>query len=199
LGKLEKIRETLSWYPGDIWLYMLACQWQKISQEEPFMARCGDVGDEMGSKLAASRQIIEIMKLCFLMEKEYCPYIKWLGTAFGNLKCAKKLSPLIIKVQSAQNWKAREKELSKTYEYIGGMHNKLGLIELIEAKVKKFYNRPYKVLESSRFVEALRVKIKSKKVKALPLVGSIDQFVDSSDIKGWPERAKALRSIYRSK
>jgi len=199
LGKLEKIRELLAWYPKDIWLYLLACQWQKISQEEPFMARCGDVGDELGSSLIANRMIIEVMKLCFLMEKEYIPYIKWLGTAFSKLNCSKKLTPMICKVQRAQNWNEREIQLSKIYKLIGKIYNELNLTKPIEVKIRNFYNRPYKVLDSSRFVEVLQNKIKSKKLKSLPLVGGVDQFVDSSDIKGWTERTKSLRSIYNCK
>ncbi len=46
---LSEIREKFSYYPHDIWLYILSCQWAKISQEEAFVGRCGDVGDELGS------------------------------------------------------------------------------------------------------------------------------------------------------
>jgi hypothetical protein len=52
------------------------------------MARCGDVGDELGSRLVAARLIEELMRLCFLMEKQYWPYAKWFGTAFSKLACA---------------------------------------------------------------------------------------------------------------
>ncbi len=199
LNQLEKIRKILAWYPHEIWLYLLACQWQKINQEEPFMARCGDVGDEPGSVLVSNRQIIEIMKLCFLMEKEYIPYFKWFGSGFATLSCSKKILPLINGIQSSQNWKEREKYFSKIYKIIGTMHNRLSLTDKIEVKINKFYNRPYKVLESSRYVDSLKIKIKSKKIRSLPLVGSIDQFVDSSDIKGWTKRTKSLRSIYKCK
>jgi hypothetical protein len=46
------------------------------------MARCGDVGDELGSRLVAARLIEE------LMQKQYWPYAKWFGTAFSKLACA---------------------------------------------------------------------------------------------------------------
>ena len=45
LEELNKIREKFSFYPNDVWLYMLSSQCTKISQEEAFFGRCGDVGD----------------------------------------------------------------------------------------------------------------------------------------------------------
>lgn len=37
LGHLVPARAALDWYPHDLWLYLLACQWQRISQEEAFV------------------------------------------------------------------------------------------------------------------------------------------------------------------
>ena len=76
LRKLEGIREKLKFYPHDVWLYLLAAQWSKISQEEAFVGRTGEIGDELGSRIVAARIVREIMKLAFLMEKQYAPYTK---------------------------------------------------------------------------------------------------------------------------
>ncbi|MGD8544713.1 MAG: DUF4037 domain-containing protein, partial [Candidatus Bathyarchaeota archaeon] len=59
---LKRIRQKFEYYPRDVWLYLLAAQWHEISQEEAFVGRCGDVGDELGSKLITSRIIERIMK-----------------------------------------------------------------------------------------------------------------------------------------
>src|SRR5205823_5998937 len=61
LGELTRARDILHWYPHGVWLYLLATQWRRIAQEEPFMARCGDVGDELGSRIEAARIAREIM------------------------------------------------------------------------------------------------------------------------------------------
>jgi hypothetical protein len=62
------------------------------------------------------------------------------------------------------------------------MHNQLGITEPLEAKVSPFYNRPFLVIQASRFVEALRSRIADPEVKALPeYLGSVDQFIDSTD------------------
>ena len=39
-GELTRTRARLAWYPRDVWLYLLACQWQRIGQEEAFPGRC---------------------------------------------------------------------------------------------------------------------------------------------------------------
>jgi hypothetical protein len=49
LGELAPARASLAWYPRDFWCYVLACQWQRLSQEEAFPGRCAEAGDELGS------------------------------------------------------------------------------------------------------------------------------------------------------
>ena len=122
---LNKIRKKFEYYPKDIWLYILAAQWTKISQEEAFLGRTGDVGDELGSRIVAARLVRELMRLCFLMEKRYAPYTKWFGTGFSELKCAKRLKPIFVRVLSSNSWKERESNMASAYGIVADMHNKL--------------------------------------------------------------------------
>ncbi len=118
---LSKIKQRFDYYPRDVWLYLLASQWNMISPEEAFVGRAGEVGDEVGSKLIAVRTVEKLMKLCFLMEKEYAPYSKWFGTAFRHLKCSKKILPIFKAVLQARSWKQNEVNLSRAYEEIAKM------------------------------------------------------------------------------
>src|SRR5207237_133961 len=95
LHELEPARHKLEWYPRDVWLYVLAAQWRRIGQEEAFVGRCAEVGDELGSRIVAARLAREIMHLCMLMERQYAPYSKWFGSAFARLTCAPVLTPLL--------------------------------------------------------------------------------------------------------
>ena len=112
LGQLEPIRAKLSYYPRDVWLYLLANQWRRIGQEEAFMGRCGQVGDDLGSRLVAARLVRDLMRLCFLIERQYAPYIKWFGTAFQLLDCSVALVPILTLALSSDTWQARERHLS---------------------------------------------------------------------------------------
>ncbi len=196
LDELKAIREKFAYYPEDIWRYLLAAQWARIGQEEAFVGRCGDVGDELGSQIIAARLVRDLMRLCFLMEKRYAPYPKWYGTAFSQLACANKLTPILESVLNVSNWREREHHLSRAYETIARMHNDLGITDPFEATVSQFYDRPYLVINGDRFVEAIRATIQDETVKRLPKhIGSVDQFSDSTDlICSW--RRKSLKALY---
>jgi hypothetical protein len=87
LGTLGSLRERLAYYPHDVWLYLLASQWTRIAQEEAFMGRCSEVGDELGSRLVAARLVRDLMRLCFLMERRYTPYTNSSGTLPSSTRC----------------------------------------------------------------------------------------------------------------
>lgn len=193
LEQLEPIRKKLDYYPRDVWLYLLAAQWQRIAQEEAIMGRCGQAGDDLGSRLLAARLVRDIMRLCFLMERQYEPYIKWLGTAFAQLECADELSPIFTCVLQADSWQGREKHMTQAYERVANMHNTLGITVSLSTQVSPFYDRPFRVLHANRFAEAIHAAITSDEVRALPdRLGSIDQFVDSTDALNLHHRFKAI-------
>ncbi len=183
LGELRKIRKKLKFYPRAVWLYMLAAQWTKISQEEAFVGRAGDVGDELGSRIVAARLVREIMRLAILMEKQYAPYSKWLGTAFSRLKSATRLTPVLHEVLLAKNWKTREKKLAQAYSIVARQHNALRISKPLPTKVTSYYSRPYLVIHADRFASSIKEAIKDPQLKrSTSNVGSIDQFIDSHDV-----------------
>jgi Domain of unknown function (DUF4037) len=73
-GELRAVRAALDWYPQDVWLWLLACQWRRLDQEEPFVGRTAEVGDEIGSRVIAARLVRDLVRLCFLLERRYAPY-----------------------------------------------------------------------------------------------------------------------------
>jgi hypothetical protein len=198
LEKMKEIVAKLEYYPHDLWLYLLSNQWERISQEEAFMGRCGQVGDELGSRIVATRLISDIMGLCFLMERQYAPYIKWFGTAFSKLKSAKVLSPLFVKILNADNWEERQEHLAKAYKYIAKMHNDLGITEPLTTEVSQFYNRPFMIIHAQKFADAIHAKIEHDEVKQLPkYLGGIDQYVDSTDVLSYTNKFRRFWSMYQ--
>ncbi|MBN1642218.1 MAG: DUF4037 domain-containing protein [Anaerolineae bacterium] len=197
IGELEPVRERLRYYPHDVWLYLLEAQWARIAQLEPFMARCGDVGDELGSRLIAARLVREVMALCFLIERQYAPYAKWFGTAFARLSCAARMRPAFDGMWRAATWRERETHLSTAYTAVAEMHNALGITHPLRVDVVRFHARPYMVIDADRFARALRAAIVDPAVRALPAhVGSVDQFVDSTDVLDHLGHMRRLRAIY---
>jgi Domain of unknown function (DUF4037) len=183
LGELGQIRRKLKFYPRDVWLYLLSAQWKRISQEEAFVGRTGDTGDELGSQVVAARLVREIMKLTFLMEKQYAPYSKWFGTAFSKLKTGARLSPVLREVLLAETWKARERKLGEAYTIVANKHNALKITRALPTRVIRYYDRPYLVIDADEFARSTKEAIRDPDVKRIPSdVGSIDQFTDSTDL-----------------
>ncbi len=74
---LGSLRSDLQYYPRDIWLYVLRCQFERVSQIAPFLGRTGIVGDDLGSHIIAGmRQVTYYVQLvigvCHLLN--YCIY-----------------------------------------------------------------------------------------------------------------------------
>jgi hypothetical protein len=192
LARLHRVRRMLSWYPDDLWRYVLACQWQRISQEESFVGRCGEVGDELGSAVIAARLVRDLMRLCLLINKRYPPYSKWLGSAFARLSGTEGLSTALTAVVTASNWRNREHHLVIAYETVASLHNDLGLTTPVDPRVRPFHDKPFRVLHAERFAETLTRSITDPAIRRLPLTGTVDQFVDSTDALAHRTRSRAL-------
>jgi hypothetical protein len=126
------------------------------------------------------------------MNRVYPPYSKWLGTAFAKLPCAPTLTPALSAALAAKNWGEREGLLAFAYEVVAEMHNDLSLTEPVETKVRPFHSRPFLVLDAFRFTDALTSTISDPAIRALPPVGAIDQYVDSTNLtdRGFADRRR---------
>jgi hypothetical protein len=197
---LQAVRDRFNYYPRDVWLYLLASGWNRIGQEEHLMGRAGIVDDEIGSAIIGARLVRDAMRLCFLMEKQYAPYAKWFGRAFHRLRCAEDLSPTLRRVLLAETWQEREKHLATAYVYLAEMHNQSGITEALPARVTNFFGRPFQTIHAGGgFADAIRARITDPAVKRLAdrkLIGSIDQFSDSTDILADPLWRLTLRRLY---
>ena len=182
-GELALARERLRWYPHDVWLYLLASVWRRISQEEAFPGRCGDVGDEVGSLIVAGRLVRDVMRLGFLMERQYAPYPKWFGSAFSRLACAPRLLPLLRAALMAPTWRERDRHLAAAYGIAAELHNALGIT-------------------AGRFDEALVEQIRDAPLRRLAelrhgAIGIIEHWIDSTDALSGDEWRRAYRRQYR--
>jgi Domain of unknown function (DUF4037) len=143
LGELESIRTALTWYPHDVWLFVLASQWRRIAQEEAFVGRCCQVGDDLGARLVAARLGRDLMRLCLLMERRYPPYSKWLGAAFGRLDGAKPLASILTSALRAGDSAELQRCMAAAYEAVAARHNELGITEQIDTRTRPFWKRGY--------------------------------------------------------
>lgn len=187
LQSLHAVRKQLMWYPEQIWWYVLACQWQRISQQEAFVGRTAEIGDELGSRLITGDLVRDLARLAFLMERQYAPYSKWFGTALARLPIAQKLMPMLEGAIAATDFSEREERLCAAYEFLGECHNALGITKNVDPTRRRFYNRPYDVIFAERFTAALDEATTDPDVREVIAnvgwIGAMDQFSDSVDLR----------------
>ena len=200
IGELTQIRESLAWYPHDVWLYLMASTWDRIGQEEHLMPRAGSVGDEPGSAIIGSRLVRDIMSLCFLMEKQYAPYPKWFGSAFRLLACAEELTPILWNALQAENWELREQALVRAYEFLVDKHNGIKITEPRQTRASPFHGRPFKVIHGDSIAHAISLQVADPEIKRIMekgLIGGIDQWCDNSEMRSnISQWRNALKNIY---
>ncbi|MFC5835377.1 DUF4037 domain-containing protein [Nonomuraea insulae] len=189
---LEAARAALRWYPPDVWRYVLACQWRRIAQEEPFPGRCGEVGDELGSAVVGARLAREVMRLALLLRRRYPPYAKWLGSALARMPGSAELGVSLGAAVAARSWREREEGLSAAYARVAAWQNRVALAERQDESVRGFFDRPFRVIGGDRFAEALMSSVSDPLIRGLPAVGCVDQVSDSVDLLVTPGLARAV-------
>ena len=198
---LEALRERLSWYPEDVWMYILGCLWARIGQEEHLMGRAGHVGDEIGSALIGARLVRDVMRIAFCLERQYAPYPKWFGTAFGRLASAPALLPLLGEAMASRGWKERERALCAAFESLHALQRKAVFDDGLSGRVESFWGRPFLVIRGTRVSEALFARICDERLRASARarpIGSIDLVSDNTDVLEDPSLLQALRTLYSS-
>jgi hypothetical protein len=196
---MQTVLSRFDYYPHDVWLYMLACAWSRIEQEEHLTGRAGYAGDELGSAIIASRLVRDIMRLCFFMEKQYVPYAKWLGTAFMQLSCAPALQPHLVSILQSSNWQDRQSHLAACYVQIAQMHNALAITDPLPAEPIPFHDRPFLVISMGAFSTAILDAIRNAEVARIAArrpIGNIDLVSDNTDILEDATRRQAILTLY---
>ncbi|MGH8935766.1 MAG: DUF4037 domain-containing protein [Acidimicrobiia bacterium] len=201
-GELTAVRKLLSWYPDDVWLWVMACQWHHLSEVEPLVGRTAEVGDELGSRTLAASQVSNAMRLCLLQERRFAPYPKWLGTTFGRSMAAGDLDGPLRAVVEADDHRARETALVQVYETLARRHNQLGVTEPVDATPEPFKvgineaTRPYQVLHAARFATSCQQAIVDENLRKVPLIGSIDQIETTDLLTHFTDLPDRMVSIY---
>ncbi|GIF53944.1 DUF4037 domain-containing protein [Asanoa iriomotensis] len=188
LGGLTAARAALRWYPDDVWRHVLAAQWTRIDQEEPFVGRCGELGDDLGGRVVAARLARDLMRLFLLLERRYPPYSKWLGTAFARLPEAPHEE--LAAALAAADWRERERHLAAAVSQAGERTNEV-LGTAVDPTPRPFHDRPITVVGGARFAAALVAGIADRRLREKPLVGAVDQWADNTDVLSHVGRARA--------
>ena len=170
--------ETISkirFYPKDVKLYLIASNWEIIASEQAFVKRCGECGDDIGSKIICSRICERLMRLCFLYKETYAPYSKWFGTAFGRLDVDDKIKQAVSGALSAESLFEREEKLAEAQALTAELHNASGLTEPVDYKIESYFGRDIKVIFAEKFSWAASKELIGTAFENVSLLGTLSQ------------------------
>jgi hypothetical protein len=194
---LASLRSLLTWYPPDVERYVLAAGWQRLCQLLPMVGRTAEAGDELGSRLLSSGLAQDLVWLAFALSRRWMPYAKWRGTVFRSLPIATGLGPLLDDAVAAPGWREREAALADACEALL-LTQRERLPAAPEPAVIPFFDRPYRTVDQA-VPRGLLAGIADPDVARLPpLVGSVEQWADSTDVLSSPGRRAQLPSVYRA-
>lgn len=194
-GRLEQARQRLTYFPDDVWHYKIACQWRRIAEEQSFVGRAGQAGDDLGSRLVAARLVRDVMRMAFLLERRYAPYSKWLGSLFLRLPLSETLTPHLQAALLAVHWTERGEALAAAYLELAKHQNALGTA-IFEPIVGPYFERPFATINADDAVASARAAIADPQLRELPVMGSLDQVSDLTPLLEDPVRSqRALRAI----
>lgn len=180
-GELTSLREALRWYPDDVWRHIIACDWQRLDQELPLLARAGDRGDDLGSRVIAARLVGVTLHLGFMLSRAWPPYPKWRGTAFARLPLPASVGEHLAATLAATGWRERTDHLAAALDDLAAVQGAAGMPAPTPACVP-FWDRPYLHLDHS-LIPGLLATIDDPEVRALPVgLGSIEQRSDAVDL-----------------
>ncbi len=191
--------ETLSkikYYPREVKLYLIASNWENISSEQAFVKRCGECGDEIGSRIICARICERLMRLCFLYKDTYAPYSKWFGTAFSRLEVDGKFKKLINQVLAADNLTEREKMLVEAQAFAADLHNASGLTGFVDYRIENYFGREIKVIFADKFAEAAARLLEGTAFENVPLIGTLSQVGGISSIMDEEKYDKQIMGLY---
>lgn len=93
----------------------------------------------------------------------------------------------------------REAALGDADSLLARLHNAKEISQAVDATLQRFHDRPYRVLNSYRFVEATRAALRDPLIRALPLSGCISPCVDITDILATAAAARRFATAVGSR
>lgn len=191
-AKISKIK----YYPREVKLYMIASNWDIIASEQAFIKRCGECGDEIGSRIICARIAERLMRLCFLYKNSYAPYSKWFGTAFSRLDVDDRIKHTINRALSANSLVEREDRIVEAQALVADMHNASGLTDFVDYQIESYFGRNIKVIFADKFAQVTANELTNTAFENVPLIGTLSQIGGLSSFADEKEFYARITRLY---
>jgi hypothetical protein len=191
-GQLTVLRSALTWYPEDVWRYVVASAWQRVDQELPLMGRAGERGDDLGSRVIAARLVDVAVHLGFLVCRRWAPYSKWRGTVFAQLPLPSQVTGHLTNVLGRATWPDRGEQVRRAVELLADQQTLAGLPTVAPVCTPSRSGIARSSISTRPLCRLSHDSISDPAVRALPIgLGSIEQRSDNVDLLVHAARRRA--------
>jgi hypothetical protein len=179
-GERTAARERLAWYPDDLWAYVVATDWARLAQALPFVGRTAERGDDLGSRVIASRLVDAAMHLAHALERRWPPYAKWAGTILSR-SIGQPSGRTVVPCPHRKRLADAETGLVGALRTLHQLQGQIGLPG-VDDPVEPFWDRVYRSIRDD-VVTQLEASIGDPAVRALPSgVGPAEQWSHNVDV-----------------
>ncbi|MDR2569045.1 MAG: GNAT family N-acetyltransferase [Oscillospiraceae bacterium] len=193
---IKNTLDKLRFYPKDVCLYLIASNWSLIAEEQAFVRRCFDVGDNVGSIMVCARIADRLMRLAFLYCGKYAPYSKWFGTAFSQLSICDDFKHALSSAVTAADIYEREHHIVNAQKMLADMHNQSGLTDPVNVSIELYFDRKIKVIFADKIANAVMKRLSGTVFENYPLIGTLSGVPNYTSIFDNPSRRTNIKALY---
>jgi hypothetical protein len=199
IGDISRIRSDFEYFPEEIWKYKLA--YLLATVQEDMITLCGRRGDVLAMHMSVGKSVERIIKICFVLNRKYCPYEKWIHREFIKLQeHTYELEPCLRKAFLQTDHASIRVEIDRALEIIAGALRSADICSIVAAD--KPYHRGALGHDfqqaAMEILGKLTADLSGLSLNRLPL-GAVDQWIANADILMSPNHIQAARSIYLAK
>lgn len=129
-GELTRYRRHLAYYPDNVWKKRVAdwCAYAAHREGAYNVQRSSRRGDEITSTMYLGQAFKRIMEMCFVLNRQYAPYTKWLNRTYRRLpKYVDRIAPALDDIMAAKAWRQRVIKLADVQYVLAESVADLGL------------------------------------------------------------------------
>jgi hypothetical protein len=194
--ELGPLREGLLWYPPDVDRFTIASAWSQIAQRLHMVGRTAERGQDLQSRLLCAHIADRLVRLAFLVHRQWMPYAKWREARLRTLPGADRLCILLAAALGASSWQDREQALADAAELLLAIQRGRGLPAPDHA-VGPFFDRPFRTVNES-VVRLLLEDVADDRLRRLPGVGGAEHWIDNDEVLADPSLRAASLAAYRT-
>lgn len=170
-GFMEQRRCYLAFFPEDVRKKKLAARLRKMAQTGQYQyARCMRRGEVVAAQIALSDFVQNTCSCCYLLNRRYMPYFKWMHRGMGELAMLSDVAGKLEKLSELPSQRKKwDPEDTEKYRFqLNEADEKVVLIEEISAMIAEELRRQKLAESRESYLEPYAAEVENK-IEDMPL------------------------------